>query len=216
MTLQVILAAWLASALQCSCDSVASAIVADDECEGTGVDGSCALSALQIRKEQLQIPEESGVENASQIRKDQLQIPEETGVENASKLRKEQLQIPEESGVENASKIQKEQLQIPEESGTENASKIQKEQLQIPEKSRVEKSSENEQEDIPPQIPAKKVLSWEQLKGVVESSEAGEKIHIPKGITLTFKGTININEDTNFDIQSEGAILDGQNEYGRA
>jgi len=61
----------------------------------------------------------------------------------------------------------------------------------------------------------KKVLSWEQLKGVVENSATGEIIHIPKGITLTFKGTININEGTDFDIWSEGATLDGQNEYGR-
>lgn len=97
----------------------------------------------------------------------------------------------------------------------ENASQIRKEQLQIPEKIDAENASANEQEDIPPEIPAKKVLSWEQLKGVVESSEVGEKIHIPKGITLTFKGTININEDTNFEIYSEGAVLDGQNEYGR-
>lgn len=61
----------------------------------------------------------------------------------------------------------------------------------------------------------KQVLTWEQLKNVVESSSTGEKIHIPKGITLTFKGTININQGTNFDIWSEGAVLDGQNEYGR-
>jgi len=67
------------------------------------------------------------------------------------------------------------------------------------------------------QVPAtsKKVLSWEQLKAVVEGSKTGERIHIPKGITLTFKGTININEGTDFDIWSEGAVLDGQNEYGR-
>jgi len=64
-------------------------------------------------------------------------------------------------------------------------------------------------------LATKTVLSWEQLKSVVEGSATGEIIHIPKGITLTFKGTININEGTNFNIWSEGATLDGQNAYGR-
>lgn len=65
------------------------------------------------------------------------------------------------------------------------------------------------------QVSSKKVVSWEQLKSVVEASSTGENIHIPKGVTLTFKGTININEGTAFDIWSEGAVLDGQNVYGR-
>jgi len=67
----------------------------------------------------------------------------------------------------------------------------------------------------PEPMATKEVLTWEELKTVVEGSATGENIHVPKGITLTFKGTININVGTNFNIWSEGAAFDGENAYGR-
>lgn len=72
----------------------------------------------------------------------------------------------------------------------------------------------------PPPLPAtaapsgREVTTWDELKAVVQASKGG-RIHIPAGIQMDFRGTININEGTHFDIWSEGAVLNGRNSWGQ-
>lgn len=58
------------------------------------------------------------------------------------------------------------------------------------------------------------MATWDELKRVMEASEKGERILIPVGTFMTFRGTLDVKEGQHFELMSEGAVFDGFNDWG--
>jgi hypothetical protein len=187
----------------------ASVLQRDDECQAAG---DCAMNALQLRmsidsqRNGTEVSQSSEHEtNGSQSAEHETKSSQTTETK-ISQSSVHETKIPQSAEHQkNVSQSSEHETKVPQ--STEHHHNISQNAEQA--------APQSLEKEAVPVVKSTKVLSWAQLKKVVEASKTGERIHIPKGITLTFKGTININEGTHFDIWSEGATLDGRNAYGR-